>query len=577
METQTFGPSGPNPVAEEQFRKGFELAKQGDIDEAILAVEAAIAISQEDGRYHDLLGTLFAKKGLYEMALAEWKRSIECDPEHAEVFRRIETAEKMRAQIASGGSRWSLVSIAILAVCFVASLGAATYLFKAGRADRAAVSALQSELTTAKEGMIDQTKYDALLKEKDNLVKQTNDSSTAMLGMKQELDKLKTNPVTPAALQQEQELRNRVQSELAAARKKYEDLKTQLAAVGSASGVQNLTGQVAQKDKEIETLNKNYKTLNDDRKRLEDELAKSQAELTGARGQISTLQAQAATMLSATESTKLKGDVQSLTEQLATAKAVQPAQSGPDPKEVLFLVNGTLEAVRYVAAGKSAEARTALEKVQSKAPKEAAFSETLKSLGAEPPKPETAKPTETPKPAPSPEATKPAETKPEPTPKPEPTKAKPAPKSAKAEKTAKATPKPAPKPKPTPEPEPKISPTPTPKPTEPPAVVEGDTAVPRAVYSKRLEPSGTKRAETKTEIKPKAVTKSETQPATPSDGGRKKELYETKKRLTEQALGLYRQRKFDEAEKVVNKAYQIDPNDPAVNQLQSAIRKARSK
>ncbi|MCA9447919.1 MAG: hypothetical protein KC931_12450, partial [Candidatus Omnitrophica bacterium] len=73
MERQSLGPSGANPVAEEQFRKGFELAKSGNIDEGILAVEAAIAVSPEEGRYHDLMGTLYAKKGLYEMAVAEWK------------------------------------------------------------------------------------------------------------------------------------------------------------------------------------------------------------------------------------------------------------------------------------------------------------------------------------------------------------------------------------------------------------------------------------------------------------------------------------------------------------------------
>lgn len=569
METQTFGPSGPNPVAEEQFRKGFDMAKEGDIDEAILAVEAAIAISPEDGRYHDLLGTLFAKKGLYEMALAEWKRSIECDPEHAEVFRRIETAEKMRAQISSGGSKWSLVTAAVLAVCFVVSLGAATYLFRAGHADRAAVAALQSELTNAREGMIDQAKYDALLKDRNNLEAQNKESSNALLAMKQELDQLKANTVSPAALQKEVELRNRVQSELAAARKSNEDLKAQLASVGSASGVQNLAGQIAQKNKEIETLNKNYKTLNDERKRLEDELTKSKADLASAHGQVAALQAQAATMISATESTRLKGEVQSLTDQLAKASSGQQAVPAADPKEVLFLMNGTLEAVRYVAAGKPAEARAALEKIQEKAPKEAAIAETLKSLGPEPPKVEPPQPTATPKLAPSPEVPKPTVKKAEPTPKPEITKPKPTPKPDRAEKTV----KPASRPKPTPRPEIKLSPTPTPKPTESTAVAAGDTAVPRAVHSKRLEPSGTRKTETKTEIQPKAIPKSDAK----SEPSRDDPRFETKRRLIQQALSLYRQRKFDEAESLVNQAYRIDPKDPAVNQLRGAIRNARSK
>jgi tetratricopeptide (TPR) repeat protein len=74
MDRSSISPAPPNAVAEEQFRKGFEFAKAGDLDEAILNVEAALAVSPEESRYHDLLGTLYAKKGLYEMAVAEWKR-----------------------------------------------------------------------------------------------------------------------------------------------------------------------------------------------------------------------------------------------------------------------------------------------------------------------------------------------------------------------------------------------------------------------------------------------------------------------------------------------------------------------
>src|SRR3990172_8488243 len=127
MDRSSIGPAPPNAVAEEQFRKGFEFAKSGDLDEAILNVEAALAVSPEESRYHDLLGTLYAKKGLYEMAVAEWKRSIECDPAHAEVFRRIDTAQKMRVQPDPRASQWNCMAIGLLAIGFVAAVADAAY------------------------------------------------------------------------------------------------------------------------------------------------------------------------------------------------------------------------------------------------------------------------------------------------------------------------------------------------------------------------------------------------------------------------------------------------------------------
>lgn len=559
MESQTFGPTGPNPVAEEQFRRGFELARQGEIDEAILAVEAAIAVSQDDSRYHDLLGSLYARKGLFEMALAEWKRSIECDPDHAEVFRRIETAEKMRVQNQSGGNRWNFLGLALLSFFVVVSVSAAVLSYRSKSADRTLIESLRTEVAQARQGMVEQAKFDSILTEKNNLEAQVNESAKTLVELKKENDQLKTGTVSQGDLQHEQELRNRVQSELAAARKTIDTMKAQLDAIGSASGIQNLTSQIAQKSQEIDTLNRNYKTLNDERKRLEDELNKARADLVSTRNNAADLEAAAVNMVTATEATRLKSEITALTSQVAQLKGSGSAPSAPgtpqvDSKEVLFLLNGALEAVRFAAAGKPDDARAALRKVQDKAPKDAAIADTLKSLGAEPsPRPEPPAPTATPKPS---------EPKAEPTPRPE---AKPTPKTSEKKKP-KPTPEPRKKaePKPEPEPEPEKAPAPTalPKPPDTVPVASGESSVARPVKVRRLDSNSSKVEEKKPA-------------ARPAPDNRKKDLYQRKKQLTEQALGLYRKKQFDGAERLINQAYQIDPDDPAVNQLRNAIRKAQ--
>jgi len=45
----------------------------------------------------------------------------------------------------------------------------------------------------------------------------------------------------------------------------------------------------------------------------------------------------------------------------------------------------------------------------------------------------------------------------------------------------------------------------------------------------------------------------------------------------DQAVGLYKQRRFDEAARVVDQAYRIDPKDPAVNQLRGKLREVRGR
>jgi hypothetical protein len=537
MDNPLIGPTGPNPVAEEQFRKGFEMAKQGDLDEAILAIEAATTISQEEPRYHDLLGSLYAKKGIYDMAVAEWKRSIECDPDHAEVFRRIETAEKMRVHGSPAGQRWNLGALLALAILFAVSLAMATYFYRTGSTAKEDLESAQSELASAKENMVEQAVYDALLQEKDQAQTKLQSVGAQFAELSTQHEQLKATSASRDELQKEQELRTRVQSELAASRKQMDELKAQLSAAGNAAGAQALTDQIAQKNTEIEALNKNYKTLNDDRKRLEDELAKSKTELTAQNAKNAELEKKSGTAATSGDSEKLAREVQSLKEQLAKAK---PGGASP---EVLFLLNSTLEAVRYTLEGKKEAAVAQLKKAQGKAPEGAAFRETIEALAPE------EKPVEEPSKEPT------VQSAPQPTAE----KAKPDRDRGKAREREREKARP----EPTATPKPKAKPTATPKaePDESKRTVAEGVASPRAV--RRLDGQPGK------EGKPSAASTGK------STGDKSKELYETKKRLTEQALSLYRSRKFDEAGRLVNQAHRIDPKDPAVNQLREALREAQ--
>jgi len=471
MENQNLGSSAPNPVAEEQFRKGFEHAKVGNIDEGILAVEAAIVVSPDEGRYHDLLGTLYAKKGLYDMAVGEWKRSIECDSDHAEIFRRIETAQRMKVQKAIGGNRWNVFALVALAALFVVSTALATHYRKAGSSAASNLDAVQSELAQANENSVSHDEHQKVAEQNTTLQKKIKKTQDSLKKVNAELNKLRTASITTDEHKAEVEIRNRVQSELAAAREKNKTLQAHVDAIGDASGTQALVTQIQQKEAKNKALENNYQTLNEDRKRMEGLLEDTKKQVVSLTGHVADLQAQAVDMVSATESRKLRTEIQSLRKKLADAKT-----------------GATTSKEEPLVAG----------------PKE-----------TEKPKP-AAKPTVAP--------------------------------------TKKPVPKPTPKPKP-----PKAKPTATPV-LAPVAAGDVGVAEPRPIGSRGSPP--------------RAVS-SAPSGSRPSQEERAKQLYEAKKRLTDDALAAIEKREWDQASRLVDRAYQIDPSDPRVNQLRNFIRERR--
>jgi tetratricopeptide (TPR) repeat protein len=540
MDRVSIGPAGPNPVAEEQFRKGFEFAKGGDLDEAILNVEAALAVAPEESRYHDLLGTLYAKKGLYEMAVGEWKRSIECDPDRAEVFRRIETADKMKAQPPARAAKWNWLAVIVLSLWFVGSLAWGIHQLRSRSADTSRIQELQ-ELTANIDSLyVKKTEHDALLGEKRALETVAASKEATFAATLKELEDFKSSGkyVQKAELVKERELCNRLQSEIAALRQQNDTLNKQLASVQDATKVLDISAEIAKKDGLIKNLQQEYKNMNDERNRLENDLKKEQLQTAKLRGSVDDLLAQHSKMLSATESASLRTEMDALKAQLTKVASATGAGVAQAPavgnEEVLFLLNNTLSAVQHVLDGKKPQALDSLKKVESKAPAGSSLKEIIERLQTPPLVAEA---------APKPKATEEPAPKPTPKPKPQPTAEPTAVKVAKpaaspVDDSGASIPKPLPGKKPV-----KSSPV-----TPPKESVSPTPAPAKAQRSVRID------------------TETESQANS---------LLQQKKSLTDRALALYKQRKFDEAWEVIGQAYRIDSKDPRVNQLRNAIGEQR--
>jgi tetratricopeptide (TPR) repeat protein len=534
MDRSSIGPAPPNAVAEEQFRKGFEFAKAGDLDEAILNVEAALAVSPEESRYHDLLGTLYAKKGLYEMAVAEWKRSIECDPAHAEVFRRIDTAQKMRHQPDPRASQWNWMAIGLLAVGFVAAVAFSTYKGRSTRAQSDRFAALEEQAANIDRDYVPVAKFKDANTEIQSLNKAVaiKDASLAELSQKVQEFESSGKYIAKTELDKERETLNRIRSELAAERIERQRLETERAALENASGVETMAAELARKEKRIQALSSEYESMNQERNRLEREQADKNLQLTKLRDHVETLEKQVTTLFSATEGERLKAENRMLQQQLASASVgagTGTALAVGESAQVSLLLNETLEAVEFVLDGNKDRAVAVLKNIEAKAPPGTDIGKTIDRLSP------GEQVVEAPKP-------------------PEPT----------------ATPQPQP-PEKKPEPKPTATPRPKPRPTQavviapPPSRPPGDPGVakPRPIPGQE----------------PQISTAPPPQPREPrgpsAEEQRIQRLQAEKKRHADQALGLYKQRRFDEARAAVERGLRIDPSDPRLNQIRDAIQKAQ--
>ncbi len=87
-------------TANAHYNQALSLSHAGKLDEAIGQLEAALALSAQNPQYHNLLGTIYAQKGLYSEAIRAWERCIELNPETEKAYHNIEKAQDMEEDAA---------------------------------------------------------------------------------------------------------------------------------------------------------------------------------------------------------------------------------------------------------------------------------------------------------------------------------------------------------------------------------------------------------------------------------------------------------------------------------------------
>jgi len=82
-------------TATRHYNTALRLAEEGMADHAIIEAEAAVELWDKNAHFHNLLGTLYARKGLLDKAVSEWKKTLSLDPTMEKASDSIEKARKL--------------------------------------------------------------------------------------------------------------------------------------------------------------------------------------------------------------------------------------------------------------------------------------------------------------------------------------------------------------------------------------------------------------------------------------------------------------------------------------------------
>ncbi len=85
--------------ANKHYNAALEMAQQGRNEEAIVELKAAIELWSKNPNFHNLLGTVYARRGLYDLAIKEWEATLALDPVFEKAQKSIEKARKMELHL----------------------------------------------------------------------------------------------------------------------------------------------------------------------------------------------------------------------------------------------------------------------------------------------------------------------------------------------------------------------------------------------------------------------------------------------------------------------------------------------
>lgn len=81
--------------AQHHYNAAVDLARRNELDAAERELLTAIEYYSREPRFHTLLGTVYARRGLFDLAVRSWEAAIELDPQSDEAYQCIRRARRL--------------------------------------------------------------------------------------------------------------------------------------------------------------------------------------------------------------------------------------------------------------------------------------------------------------------------------------------------------------------------------------------------------------------------------------------------------------------------------------------------
>jgi len=246
--------------ANKHYNSGLEMSRQGRYDEAVVELNAAIELYSKNPSFHNLLGTIYARKGLYDLAIKAWEETLMLDPTFEKAYRSIDKARKVELHLhRQYRERPYKIAAAWVAIVAVAAILAALFLGLRYKMTLAQLKTAQSSLPSQDVQM-----------ELDSLKNQLTERQRSV-GQLQ------------GALEQAQEREKQHLKETTALQTKVEMLEARPPSAGPDPRVPVLEERVAELDREAKTARERLQNSQSELQKLAADVERKDKQLADAR------------------------------------------------------------------------------------------------------------------------------------------------------------------------------------------------------------------------------------------------------------------------------------------------------
>jgi tetratricopeptide (TPR) repeat protein len=83
--------------ADSHFKKGYELYHEGNLDDALVELDASLGVDPDKAETHLLIGDIYERRRMFDEAIKEYEEALKLSPDDQMTKFKLQTALAQRA------------------------------------------------------------------------------------------------------------------------------------------------------------------------------------------------------------------------------------------------------------------------------------------------------------------------------------------------------------------------------------------------------------------------------------------------------------------------------------------------